>query len=330
MKLRILLFLITGSIIISCTTNQETENKKLVGNYLGQTTHSDSAIVFAEEIISTEFNERDATFSPDGNEFFYSLKGPSFYSLVHLIRKNGVWQKPVVASFSGSYTDIEPCFSPDGTKLFFVSTRPISGKGEPKDYDIWYVEKNNGIWANPTNIGLPVNTGANEFYPSFTKEGTLYFCAKYENGIGGEDLYSSEFKNGQYLTPVNLGDSVNSAQDEFNSFVSANGDFIMFTSMGWGTGFGGGDLWISFRKENNSWTKPKNMGEKVNSPFFEYCPSLTPNGKFLFFTSNRSSSKNFSTTPLTYNKMINGLNSIINGSQNIYWISTDFINGLNK
>jgi Tol biopolymer transport system component len=329
MKLRMLLFAIAIS-IISCTPNQETENKKLRGNYLGQATPSDSAAIFAEKFISTQFNERDMSFSPDGNEFFYSLKGPSFHSLIHLVRKDGVWQKPEVVTFSGSYSDIEPCFSPDGTKLFFVSTRPISGNGEPKDYDIWYVEKNNEIWENPTNIGLPVNTEANEFYPSFTKDGTLYFCAKYENGIGGEDLYSSEFKDGKYLTPVNLGDSVNSTRDEFNAFVSPNGDYIMFTSMGWGTGLGGGDLWISFRKENSNWTKPKNMGSKVNSPFFEYCPSVTPDGRYLFFTSNRSNSKNFSTTPVTYNNLISGLNSIINGSQNIYWISTDFINGLNK
>jgi len=317
-------------LLFSCTKQINEENSSLnnSGEFFGQSLPTDSAEVYAPDIISTEFNERDAAFSPDGNEFFYSLKGSSYYSLIKVIRINDVWQKPIVASFSGKYSDIEPSYSPDGTKLFFVSNRPLSGESEPKDYDIWYVEKNKNKWEEPKNLGPPINTEANEFYPSFTKNGTIYFCAKYENGIGGEDLYFSELRDGNYQAPVNLGDSVNSAKDEFNSFVSSDGSFIMFTSMGWGAGFGGGDLWISFRKDHNRWTTPKNMGEQVNSPFFEYCPSLTPDGKFLFFTSNRSSGENYSTTSLTYKNIISGLRSTLNGSQNIYWISTDFIRKL--
>ena len=72
------------------------------------------------------------------------------------------------------------------------------------------------------------------------------------------------------------------------------------------------------------------MGEKINSPYFEYCPSITPDGKYFFFTSNRSDGESYSETVLTYDKIIEELNSTINGSQNIYWIRADFINGLNK
>jgi hypothetical protein len=102
----------------------------------------------------------------------------------------------------------------------------------------------------------------------------------------------------------------------------------MFTSTGWGSGFGSGDLWISFRNENNEWKKPVNMGAKVNSSFFEYCPSITPDGKFLFFTSNKSSNKNYSSVKINYEQLVDGLRSNLNGSENIYWINTDFINEL--
>ena len=190
--------------------------------------------------------------------------------------------------------------------------------------------KQGNKWSEAINIGLPINTEANEFYPSFTTDGTMYFCAKYDNSIGGEDLYYSELINGKYQAPINMGDSINSVRDEFNSFISPDGKFIMFTSMGWGNGVGGGDLWISFRKDDKTWSKPKNMDPKVNSTFFEYCPSLTPDGKYLFFTSNRSKGENFSKKKLTYNDIINGLQSTLNGSQNIYWISTDFIETLNQ
>ena len=324
----IVLFLIS---IYSCTNNEDNNKlKTLHGDFIGQSLPKDSSEVFAPGVISTAYNERDAAFSPDGNEFFYSLKGTIGFSLIQTKIKDGVWQSPEVASFSGKYSDIEPCFSRDGTKLFFVSNRPLTGEGEPKDYDIWFVEKINDGWGKPKNIGLPINTEANEFYPSFTEDGTIYFCANYKNGIGGEDLYYSVFKDGKYLSPINLGASVNSVRDEFNSFVSSDGNFIIFTSMGWGAGFGGGDLWISFRKDVNSWTKPKNMGKQINSPYFEYCPSITPDGKYFFFTSNRSGEQSYSETLLTYDKIIEGLNSTLNGSQNIYWISADFINGLNK
>lgn len=326
-----LLYLIVGStIVIGCSVKQEAENKKLKGKYLGQTAPSDSAEIFADKLISTQFNERDMAFSPDGNEFFYSLKGSSVYSLINVKRIDGVWEEKRVASFSGKYSDLEPCFSPDGTKLFFVSNRPVDNSVEPKDYDIWYVEKTDNGWGAPINPGAPLNSTANEFYPSFTNDGTIYFCARTEIAIGGEDLYYSKFIDGKYQDPVNLGDSINTARDEFNAFVSPDGQFIIYTSTGWGAGFGGGDLWISFKNKNDEWTKPKNMSEKVNSPFLEFCPSLTPDGKYLFFTSSKNSAEKYSPAQLSFDEIIGGLQSTVNGSQNIYWISTDFIKSLYK
>ena len=322
--------LIFSFLLFSCTNNEPAESllKATSGRYLGEMVPKDSAVIFSANLISTEFNERDAAFSADGNDFFYSIKGPSFYSIIHVERKDNIWQKPEVASFSGKYSDIEPCFSPDGSKLFFVSNRPLNEDGEPKDYDIWFVQKDSSGWGIPSNLGAPINTFANEFYPSFSKEETIYFCASYENGKGGEDLYYSELKDGSYQTPINMGDSINTSNDEFNAFVSPDEKFIIFTSTGWGKGFGGGDLWISFKNSSKNWTKPKNMGEKVNSQFLEYCPSLTPDGKYLFFTSNKNNVEDFSPTPLTYINITDGLRSTLNGGQNLYWISTDFIMSL--
>ena len=287
MKLRnALTIMLCAYLLLACTSENY---EKLKGNYLGQAEPTDSATLFAPKIVSNQFNVRDAALSPDGNEFFYSLRGVGFFSIISIKREKNIWRGPKVASFSGRYSDFEPCFSPDGKRLYFVSNRPLDDSEEPKDYDIWFVEKEGSNWGEPRNLGEPINTEANEFYPSFTTDGTIYFCAEYEHGIGGEDLYYSRIVNGKYQTPINLGDSVNSKHDEFNSFVSPNGDYIMFGSTGWGKGFGEGDIWISFKDENNNWRKPINMGAKINSKYFEYCPSLTPDGKYLFFTSNKTS-----------------------------------------
>ena len=320
-----ILFLIIFN-YLGCTENNQ--KIKLLKKLSNQPFQTDTATIFLPDVISNEFNVRDASLSPDENEFFYSLRGTSFFSIIQVKKVNGIWQNPEVAPFSGKYSDLEPMFSQDGKKLFFVSNRPVAGNDKPKDYDIWFVEKRNNGWGPPQNIGKPINTESNEFYPSFAKDGSMYFCATYENGLGGEDLYYSKFKNGKFLQPINMGDSINTNRDEYNSFVSPDERYIIYTSLGWGRGIGGGDLWISFRKKDQSWSKPKNLGEKVNTSFFEYCPTITHNGKYLFFTSNRSNSKNYSSSLLNYNQIITSLRSPLNGSQNIYWISTDFIDSL--
>ena len=71
-----LLLLITLILISGCSV--EKGDRELKGEYLGFSLPHDSSEVFAPDIVSTEYNVRDATFSPDGNEFFYSIRGASF------------------------------------------------------------------------------------------------------------------------------------------------------------------------------------------------------------------------------------------------------------
>ena len=100
-------------------------------------------MLFSEVNINTEFRERDFALSPDGTEIFYTLQSPkgNFQTLIYLKKDaDGKWSQPEVARFSGKFTDLEPVFTMDGKRLFFVSNRPITGTAI-KDFDIWYVEK---------------------------------------------------------------------------------------------------------------------------------------------------------------------------------------------
>ena len=308
---------------LSCVQRQSDEN--MISAYLNQRPPGQEAEIFAPGLISTEFSERDAAFSPGGELFFFSKRIGTLYVLVYLEKVNTRWSEPKVAPFSGEYSDLEPCFSPDGKRLYFVSNRPLSGTGDPKDADIWCVERIDEGWAEPQNLGLPINTSGNEFYPSVTANHDIYFCARYKQNIGGEDLYVSRFVNGGYTTPVNLGPSINTKFNEYNAWISPDENCIIFTSEGWGEGFGGGDLWISCRNEENGWTRPKNLGPKVNTPYFEYCPSITPDGRYLFFTSNRSSSGTHFSHRVTYDEIIEMLKNPLNGMQDIYWIDAGFL-----
>lgn len=319
----ILIFL--AMIFFSCT--KQMNSVKITGDYLGESP-TDSAAVFAEGIISKKYNERDLTISPDGNEIYFSIKGPAVYSIITLKRINEIWSEPKVASFSGNYSDLEPAISPDGSKLFFVSNRPIKDGAGPKDFDIWYSERTDSGWSVPINPGLPLNTEANEFYPSITKNGKVYFCVRNKMTIGGEDIFYSQFGNGKFSNPVNLDDPINTRRDEFNAFISPNDDYLIYTTTGYGDGEGGGDLWISFKDNNEIWSSPKNLGGKINSSFLEFCPGISPDGKYLFFTSNRGNQNKFSEIKLKYQQIVKDLNSTLNGNHNIYWIKADFLENM--
>ena len=115
----------------------------------------------------------------------------------------------------------------------------------------------------------------------------MFFNSKDGGGKGKSDLYYSKYENGQYKKPVNLGTPVNSKYTEFNPFIAPDESYLIFTRIGDPDGFGGSDLYISFFKKNEKWSKPLNMGEKINSNAWETCPIVSPDKKYLFF--NRSS-----------------------------------------
>jgi Tol biopolymer transport system component len=330
--LNFLILIILSYFFLFCNSQEISDGKQplldISFRYFDQKVPEDTPVLFAPGKISTKHNERDAAWSPLGKEFCFSLRGPSFYTIIMLKQEENLWSDPEVAPFSGKYSDIEPCYSPDGQRLYFASNRPLDDTGKPKDFDIWFVQRQDQGWGTPQNVGSPVNTAGDEYYPSFSKDGTIYYTASYEDAIGGEDLYYSKYYTNRYKKPVNLGDSINTEAGEFNACISPDGSWIIFTSMGWGAGEDGGDLWISFRKSEGSWSRPRNLGKKINTPFLEYCPSLSPDGKYLFFASNRSKHQNYSEKRLSYQQLMQILEGPQNGNQDIYWVESAIIESL--
>jgi Tol biopolymer transport system component len=283
--------------------------------------------LFLPGIVSTHLSERDAALSDDGQQFYYSVSSYSRPMIVYIEKKSGRWTQPQTTSFSGVYSDLEPHFSPDGKKLYFASNRPLEKGGQTKDFDIWYVERTNGVWGEPVNVGFPVNTPANEFFPSVTDDGTIYWCAVREGGPGGEDIFFSRMENGQYGPATALSDSINTAGNEYNAFVARDESYIIFTSNGWGPGYGRGDLWISFRRPDGQWTRARNMGQEVNTPAFEYCPFVSADGKSLFFTSDRVDSTRIKTRA-TYEDVVDFSNHPGNKQSSIFTIDAGIIERL--
>ncbi len=290
-------------------------NSGFAQGYLGQPTPSSGAELFGSGIISTSLKERDITISPDGTEIYFTVFKNGFDGNIYFVKlENGEWSLPEVAPFSGNKEDLEPAFAPDGNKLFFASKRS-SG-----NYDIWYVQRENGgAWSQPISVGSPVNTTANEFYPSIANDGSLYYTAKYSHGVGGEDIWYAKYDNGSFQNPVAL-QNVNGTTDEFNAFVDPDEQYIYFGSFGREDGRGGGDIYIS-RRQGNSWSEPEHLGNQVNTDKLDYSPFVSPDGLFLFFTSERGQSREgASTNPFDLSAITNSLlKPGITGSD-IYWL----------
>jgi len=290
------------------------------------------ATLFGGTLINSSSSERDFALSPDGTEIFYTLQSPmqgSFQTILYRTRNaKGIWSKAEVAPFAGNYSDLEPVFTQDGKGLFFCSNRPISGTNI-KDFDIWFVEKHNGKWGEPKNLGSPVNTDKDEFYPSVSASGNLYFTAAYKNGIGKEDIYMARKNNDKYDEPVPLDTAVNSKTYEFNAFVSPDESFIIFSSFGRKDDLGGGDLYMSVKDEKGNW-RPATHLTALNSNRIDYCPFVSGNKKILFFTSERTALQNHFEKQVSYAELNKLYNGPLNGKGNIYWVSFEKILSMYK
>lgn len=248
---------------------------------------TDSVQIVAPGFVSTGLGERDGCFASDGREFFYTVWTGTYGAIVSTRLSATGWTIPEVVPFSGRYSDLEAFLSPDGTRLYFASNRPLTDGASPKDYDIWYVDRRGSTWSQPVNVGAPVNTAKNEFYPSVTHDGTLYVTAEYDSSEGGEDIYRFVRRGEGFGPAENLGPGVNSTKGEFNAFVDPHERYLLFSSFGRSDQIGGGDLYVSWRLTDGSWGPARILGPEVNTTSLDYCPWVTPDGRWLIFSSRR-------------------------------------------
>lgn len=319
---------ITISIILICISTYDGAHAQQKIKIDLQTPPSALTLFYPQQ-VSTFLNERDFAISPDGNEIYYTISTPrsGFQTIVwtHQVG-NGEWTVPEVVSFAGHYSDLEPVFSPDGQNLFFASNRPVIGN-QPKDFDIWKVTRAKNGWGDPVNLGSPVNTSADEFYPSVTNSGRLYFTAQYKTGVGKEDIFVADYVNGHYQLPQPLDTAVNSQLYEFNAFVAPDESFILFTSYGRKDDTGGGDLYISRKSPEGKWKPAQNL-KVLNSKQLDYCPYISPDGKILFLTSERHELPvSFTNSTATYKLVNAAYTNPLNGTGNIYWVEASEVLG---
>ncbi len=244
------------------------------------------ALPFLPGIVSRDSLDFNAAFSPDGKRFYFSRSSKGKWIIFVTECREDKWSKPVIAPFNETeYSQADPFITNDGT-LYYISNRPRDAQDTLPDYDIWFIRpQTNGSWTHPENL-TTVNTDSTEYYVSLSSNGNLYFASNREGTHGSHDIYVSRYVDGAYLTPENLGGAINSTQMEHDPMISPDERFLIFTSVDRSDSHGEGDLYYSLRKEDGTWSSAKNMGTEFNTSSYEYCSYLTPDGKYLFYSSN--------------------------------------------
>lgn len=257
--------------------------------YLNQEPPGMTPKVFAPDVVSLKADyEFGSVFSNSGNEFYYAVNVGPIAEIRAIVRNGNTWSAPKTVITSDKYSHNDPFLSPDDKKLFFISDRPANGKGDKKDYDIWYIERAGQGWSEPKNAGPSINSDQNEYYVSLTKSGTMYYAS---NGKGGDrndnyDIFSAKAAKGGFSEAVKQSDRINTASYEADVFVAPDESYLIFCADR-PDGHGSGDLYVSFKNTDGTWTKAKNMGDALNTKGNELCPFVTRDGKYFFYTSNK-------------------------------------------
>jgi len=158
-----------------------------------------------------------------------------------------------------------------------------------------------------------VNTDGDEFYPSISSKGVLYFTSVKLVDGKKDNIYRCNL-NVEPIIVEKLPISINTDGYEFNSYVAPDESYLLFSRYGTADGIGSGDLYISFKKPDGSWTESKNLGDTINSKQMDYCPFVQ--GNTLYLTSKRDKSSNHSQNNLE--QLLFDNNQYNNGQSRIF------------
>lgn len=309
----------------------------LSGPYLGQTPPGSEPEIFAPGIVSTGQYERDITMTPDGSEIYYGLVSGQHAVIMQTKLVDGRWTTPDVAPFSRNprFLNLEPHVAPDGSRFFFLSTRPADGRVVPDslvgqwiNQDIWVMDRAEDGWSEPYNLGAPVNSSAPEFFPSTTRDGTIYFTRE-EDEPRASVIYRARWDGTGYADPERLPATVNSTDQQYNAFIDPDERFLLLGVFGREDSFGGTDYYAVFRDSDDAWSGPVNLGAHINRPRgSEWSPYVSPDGRYFFFMSTRPADVDRLPDELTLDVLEELHRQPRNGNPDIYWVDATFIDAL--
>ncbi|BFP42154.1 hypothetical protein FGF1_29990 [Flavobacteriaceae bacterium GF1] len=282
--------------INACKTENSTtkEHGPSIGEslYFGQKPPGLLPELFAPGLVSIEGRyEFGISFAPDLDEVYFSAKEVDETTVIYYSRlKDKKWSPIKRADFTKGEKDTEmkPFVSLTEDKIYFTAYN-----AESRNTKIWYVTRTKDSWSSAKKLETPIN-GDRVFNVNQGRSGDFYYT-----NIAKRKMF--------YTTNVNAEFSeVKEMNIEFGiqGFISPSQDYLVVNARNKEEeSRKDNDLYVYFKGKDGTWSKPINLGEEVNSTFSETVPSITPDGKYLFFS--------------RYNEE--------GGLSNFYWVSTKVI-----
>ncbi|OHB80892.1 MAG: hypothetical protein A2Z38_06250 [Planctomycetes bacterium RBG_19FT_COMBO_48_8] len=247
------------------------------GPYLGQTPPGPIAQVFAPGLISDtrpQTWEAFGTFSADANTFCFMRGGDVFITE----NTNQGWTAlERIENIPGLWS---PCLSPDANSIFFTI-----GDRKPwiKHYDLFRCTRTSHGWAKPQRLGPPLSSPAKEITCSIAANNNIYI------GSGRKQGHWKGIKGIIWVVPF---EGNTWLRDEHVALNLPGGDagiapdesFMVFTAKDVPGGYGHRDLYLTLRLPDGTWSKPQNLGPRINAAYIEHGPRISPDKKYLFFT----------------------------------------------
>lgn len=191
--------------------------------------------------INSKFNESTPVFTKDGKTMYFTRnnfkdgkrgKDKKQVTLLKLYKatfKDSIWTDITELPFNNNqYNVAHPALSPDERTLYFASDMPGS-LGQSDLFKVSINEK--GIFGKPENLGDKINTEGKETFPFVSNEGELYFASDGHLGLGGLDIFVAALKkDGSFADPINIGEPINSATDDFAFVINSESKIGFFSS----------------------------------------------------------------------------------------------------
>ena len=306
---------------------QYDEANKMMSIYYDKTSNSASKKDLDSYLLDIKNNSKDYLIKPTDINSEFSDYGPYYYgNKVYFTsavdtgavrKKTHEWtgqnftdiyvanvNKDTTLTYSGNFSkkvntkfnESSPIFTKDGKTMYFTRNNFLNGKKGKSDdkstfVKIYKATLVDGDWANITELSFNNNESSFAHPALSLDEKTMYFASDMDGTTGYSDIYKVKRNDdGSFGSPENLGSEINTTGRESFPSVDKDGD-LYFASDGH-LGLGGLDLFKAKINADGSFEKPKNLGERINSPKDDFAATFYDKTSG-FFTSNRDNGKGF-------------------------------------
>jgi Tol biopolymer transport system component len=283
--------------------------------------------VFEPGVISGPAHDSAPAFSPDGREVYFTRSSSALSVIMVSHRLAQGWSKPAIASFSGEWLEMEPAFSPDGRFMIYASNRPDDGGTAPidgffngvarpgKGARLWRVDRLPAGWSRPRLLPPEINDGRAIYAPSVTRDGSLYFM---KPGADGRFQIFRAQADGAGFKAAERAPFNEAGAASVDPAVAPDESFVVFSSSR--KPAHGMNLFIALR-HGTGWDCAMPLGDTVGSSSSDAEARLSPDGRTLYFASDRTLGVTFPTTPQQTVAALQRMHDWDNGNYNIWRVS---------